>query len=125
MVMRSSRFGALVAACVGLAGLGNACGGGNGSNDLPEGADGGGYTGDDATVFSPDSGPPVGFMPTEAGGDPADTGTSGPDVNGPLVLSPENSAIDVDYGGTGAVQFTATINGYTVPASFSIDRGEL
>ena len=65
----------------------------------------------------------------DAGGivTPSDGGTAiGPDVNGPLAIAPMNQVIDVNYGDTpAAMQFSATINGYAVGASFAIDRGEI
>ncbi len=48
------------------------------------------------------------------------------DANGPLAIATSASSIDVNYGqGSPTITATATINGQTVPASFSVDRGEL
>jgi predicted small lipoprotein YifL len=48
------------------------------------------------------------------------------DANGPLVISPANKAIDVNYGQTmPRVTYTASIGGATVHASFAIDLGQI
>ncbi len=105
-----------------MAALGNACGGLGGDGESTTDRDGGGgrSQGDDATTGFGDDGLTVRFN----GGD---GGTAnGPDVNGPLAITPMNDVIDVTYGQAAqTVQFAATINGYTVPASFAIDRGEM
>src|SRR5580698_6841579 len=120
--MRSLRPWLAVTCFAVMATLGNACGGSGGDGESTTERDGGGgpSQGDDATTGFGDDGSIVRFN----GGD---GGTAnGPDVNGPLVITPMNDVIDVTYGQAAqTVQFGATINGYTVPASFAIDRGEM
>jgi hypothetical protein len=119
--MRSLRAWPVVACFAVMATLGNACGGSSGETGSTPREDGGNSAhGDDATAGFGDDGAAVGF----GGGD---SGTAnGPDVNGPLVIAPINDVIDITFGqAPQTVQFGATINGYAVPASFSIDRGEM
>ncbi|HEX4445599.1 MAG TPA: hypothetical protein VH044_02640 [Polyangiaceae bacterium] len=114
--MHASRL--LLAVTLGTAtiSLGVACGGGGG--ETGGGADAG-YVLPDGTSGFTDDGGGIGF------GDDA-TNNNGPDVSGPLAISPADDVIDVTYGqAPGPVQFTANINGIAVPASFSIDRGEM
>ncbi len=119
--MRSLRPWLVVTCFAVMAGLGNACGGGGGDAGPGAGKDGGGsgVTSDDATTgFGGDDGS-IGFTGSDAG-------SNGPDVNGPLAISPADDVIDVTYGQAGTtVQFAASINGYPVPASFAVDRGEI
>jgi hypothetical protein len=123
--MRVSRPWFVLALSVVMAGVGSACGGGaaEGTRLEPDNDSGSGKnpTGDDASmsIFSSD-GSSVFVMPD------AGIATMGPDVNGPLAITPVNPTIDVTYGQTPtAMQFSASVNGYSVPASFSIDRGEI
>jgi hypothetical protein len=104
-----------------MATLGNACGGSGGGDESATDRDGGGRAqGDDATTGFGDDAMLMGFNGGDGGAG------SGPDVNGPLAITPLNDVIDITYGQAAqTVQFTATINGYTVPASFAIDRGEI
>jgi hypothetical protein len=109
-----------------MAALGGACGGGTGGNGVdPEGTpiekDAGTAPSGDATAIFTDDGPSPGFVPTDSG-----SSSTGPDVNGLLVISPMNPVIDVNYSQMpDAMQFSASINGYPVGASFAIDRGEI
>jgi hypothetical protein len=106
--MNVRRLGLVVTMLAALAGLAEACG--SGRDDGVPGSDGGPSNGDATATF----------------GDDGATGGPGPDVNGPILLTPANSTIDVNYGQPGnAVVFSATIHGIKVPASFAIDRGEL
>ncbi len=126
MIMRSphSRFGLTLGIVVAAFGAG--CGSGDNAGLLGDkdggtvgSDDSGGFGGNDATaVFTNDG--PSGFTAPDGG-----TGT-GPDVNGPLDIAPMNQTIDVTYGQMpDAMQFSASINGYPVGASFAIDRGEI
>jgi hypothetical protein len=98
-----------------MAALGAACGGGGtglsddkGDSSVPVG---------DATSPFGDDGP--GFVGTDAG-------PTGPNLNGPLAITPANPVIDVTYGQAPAtVTFATTINGNAVAAAFAIDRGEI
>jgi hypothetical protein len=103
-----------------MAALGAGCGGAGEGADTGGSKDGGLITTGDATgVFTDDGG--NGFT-----GNGDDSTTSGPDVNGPLAIAPDDDVIDVTYGqAASTVPFSATINGITVPASFAIDRGEI
>jgi hypothetical protein len=113
----------LVVTCFGvIAALGNACGGSGGDAGSTTSGDGGGGSvrAEDATSGFGDDGAIVGFTGGDSGA------ANGPDVNGPLAIAPADDVVDVTFGQAAqVVQFTATINGYSVPASFAIDRGEI
>jgi hypothetical protein len=80
-------------------------------------------TGDGGNVLVVNRGPDGGGFIATPTGDGGDASTA---LVGPLVLTPMNGVIDVVYGQqTPGVTYTATIAGQTVPASFSIDRGEI
>ena len=121
--MRSLRPSFVLALGAVMAAVGAGCGGpGLNSGDnigSPEDKDSGTAHGGDATaIFTADG--PSGFVTPEAGGG------GGPDVNGPLAISPTDQTIDITYGQVpSAMQFSASINGYPVSASFAIDRGEI
>jgi hypothetical protein len=64
------------------------------------------------------------FIPD--GAIPDATTTIALDVNGPLAIALSSSAVDVTYGQSSpTVTASATVNGYGVAASFSVDRGEV
>jgi len=72
---------------------------------------------------------------SSSGGGDGSNGSDGPsllgdggvfDANGPLVISPANKLLDVNYGQMTPTQtYTATIGGATVHASFAIDLGQI
>ncbi len=89
-----------------MAALGAACGGTGDGPGASGDKDGGGFAGDDATMFG-DDGPGGAFV----GQDGAIN--NGPDVNGPLAIAPADDVIDINYGQTPMpVPYAATINGY-------------
>ncbi|HEX3769329.1 MAG TPA: hypothetical protein VHV30_00625 [Polyangiaceae bacterium] len=104
--------------------MGEGCGGGGADNaNGPRDTDGGLVGSNDATSNFGDDSSMSGFV---GNGDDSSSVMNAPDVNGPLAISPANDVIDVTYGQAPAtITFSATINGTTVPAAFSIDRGEI
>lgn len=111
------RFGLILFVALAVAAIAAACGSSN---------NGSGFT----------PGGPDGSASSSGGGDGSSGGGDGPnllgdgsglsDANGPLVISPANKAIDVNYGQMTPTQtYTATIGGASVHASFSIDLGQI
>jgi hypothetical protein len=76
--------------------------------------------GDDASLDGAGSDDGSGYDGPQFGGD------SNADANGGLAIAPANQTIDVALGQqTPTVQYTATVGGQPVSASFSVDRGEI
>jgi hypothetical protein len=113
--MRFPRLGVLLLIALLVAALAGACGGNSPGSHFTPGQDSGagdGTTGDGSSS---------GDGPTLLGDD-----GSGDDSGGMLLIQPTNQAIGVVYGQqTPVVNFTATLHGQMVAASFSIDRGEI
>jgi hypothetical protein len=111
----------IFAACAWLVSVAEGCGGGGTSQNEDGDKDSGLIVNNDASTGFGDDSSTGGFM----GGDDSAT-TTAPDANGPLAISPADDVIDVTYGQAAtSVSFSATINGVTVPAAFTIDRGEI
>lgn len=111
--MRFPRLWLVLVVAVVVAALGGACGSGGRSVFAPgqDASVGDGATGDTGTFDGPS-------LVGDGSGDDGGTGA--------LVISPTNQTIDVTYGQkTPTVTFSATVSGQAVPASFSIDRGEI
>ena len=95
-----------------VAGLAGACGSSSRSNFSPNGDDGG--NAGDGTAGGSDG-------PSLLG----DSGL-GDAPSGPLAIAPTNSTLSVPFGTqTPTVTFTATAGGVSVPASFTIDLGQI
>ncbi len=111
-VRRLHRFALLLLLSLLVAALAAACGSSNGSSFKPGGGDA--SSDDDGSLGKPDG-------PTLLG----DAGsTDGP--TGPMAIAPANTSIAVPYGTHApTVTFTATVGGVQVPASFSIDLGQI
>jgi hypothetical protein len=108
------RFGLVLFVAILVAAIAAACGSSNGNSGFPSGSN-------DGSAGSSSGG-------DGAGGDgPNLLGDGGVfDANGPLVISPANQAIDVNYGQMmPTVKYTASIGGAMVHASFAIDLGQI
>jgi hypothetical protein len=81
-------------------------------------------SGDGATTFHTGNGDSSFAVPPPSTSDAGEEAAA--PLTGPLVIGPLNQTITVTYGQqTPGLTFTATIEGTAVPASFSIDRGEI
>jgi len=112
--MRFSRLTLLLFLCLALATFGGACGSSGGSKFTGSGQ--GDASADDATVPGDDG--------SALGDDGSHLGNG--DASSVLTIAPANETIDVTYGQSmPTVQYTATVLGQQVAASFAIDRGEI
>src|ERR1700683_1419762 len=112
-MLPSSRLGLTLFLCLLVAAIGAACGSGSESSAFGSGRSAASLDGDgDDGAGSDDSGKLFG----DDGSTPAGT----------LVISPANKTITVTYGQqTPTVKYSATIGSQAVPASFSIDLGQI
>jgi hypothetical protein len=112
-VRRLPRFALLLLVSLLVAALAGACGSSNNGSAFKPGGSGDASMGDDAEN-SPDGPSLLG----DAGSSDAPTG--------PMAIAPANTSIAVPYGTHApTVTFTATVGGVQVPASFSIDLGQI
>jgi hypothetical protein len=135
--MRLLRSSVALSAIALTTAFGVACGSSGGSNDgsevtLPQPDSSTGSNGNDSGTYQQQTGSNDGgsnFMVTTMTSDAGDGATE--PLTGPLVISPTNQIVTVTYGQqTPGVTYTAYIEqsadaGTEVPASFSIDRGEI
>jgi hypothetical protein len=112
--MRPTRFGFLLLVSLTVAMFGGACGSSNGSTfNRPQ---------KDAAAGDGSNDGPMGYDGPQLLGE----GGIGDDAGGTLVVNPASMNIDVNLGQQApTVTYTATVFGLAVPASFSIDRGEI
>ncbi len=112
--MRFPRLGVLLILSLLVSALAAACGSNSPSSAFTPGQDA--ATGDGTTGDGSSSGDGPTLLGDDGGDDSGDT----------LVIQPQNQAIAVVYGQqTPVVNFTATVHGAMVHASFTIDRGEI
>ncbi|HEX8794779.1 MAG TPA: hypothetical protein VF765_27725 [Polyangiaceae bacterium] len=111
------RFALILFVAVVVAAIAAACGSSNNNSGFP----GGGADGSASSSGGGDGSSGGGDGPSLLG-----DGAGGSDANGPLVISPANKAIDVNYGQMMPTQtYTASIGGAVVHASFAIDLGQI
>jgi hypothetical protein len=109
----SSRLGLILFSCLVVAALGAACGSSSNRSGFTSGADAslGDGSGDDGAGSGGEGGMLFG---------------DGSAPSGSLAITPTNKTITVTYGQqTPTVKYSATIGGQSVPASFSIDLGQI
>src|SRR5580698_6596666 len=127
--MHIVRFPVALASLLLMIALAVACGstGGSDGSEVNLGTPDAGTSkyGDSSTPFQTNPGNDAGFMftgSTSEGGVEA----AAPPPTGPLAIAPLTQTITVAYGQqTPGLMYTANIAGTDVPASFSIDRGEI
>lgn len=109
--MWRARFGMLLVLALLLAGLAGACGDSTGGGPLAGAGNDGSASGDDATV---------------GGGDGPNLFNDAGEAGTAFAIAPLDQTIDVAFGQkTPTLQYSATIGGTPVHASFAIDRGEI
>jgi hypothetical protein len=113
LASRLPRFGLLLFAVLAVAAAAGACGSSNNGSAF-NGGNGDASTGDDGSMGRSDA-------PSLLG-----DASSGDALTGTMTIAPANTSIAVPYGTHApTVTFTAAVGGVQVPASFSIDLGQI